>query len=296
MIDIGRLGIWSSGLRSLDAGALAEAVGALDEYGYGAVWFPGGRPDAAITLSEAILSNSTRLAVATGIISIWTGPATDLARAHRTMRERYPGRFVLGLGVSHPESVNREETRSRRPIAEVRAYLDELDVEDPEGRPERVLAALGPRMLRLAAERTGGAHPYFAPIDHVAFARDVLGPRPLLAPEKAVVLEADPERARAIGRAHVTPYLRLQNYTNNLRRFGFDDDDFAAPVSDRLIDAVVAWGDVETVAAAIADHYLAGADHVCVQFLTDPPGTMSPSHWQQLAEAIPSGSSRVREG
>jgi probable F420-dependent oxidoreductase len=182
------------------------------------------------------------------------------------LEDRFPGRFLLGIGASHSVAV----ADYSRPYSKVVAYLDALDALPtpvPPGR--RVLAALGPRMLELAAARTAGAHPYFVPVEHTAFARDTLGPTPLLAPEVAVVLETDADRARELARGYASTYLGLPNYTQNLRRFGFGDEDIDGGGSDRLIDAVIPWGDAAAIAAAVAAHHDAGADHVCLQVIGD---------------------------
>src|SRR5499427_5777068 len=189
---------------------------------------------------------------------------------HRELTETYPGRFLLGLGVSHQQIVDREQAgRYSRPVERMGEYLDALDSgPNPVQRAERVLAAQGPRMLALARDRGAGAHPYLVTVEHTALARDVLGPDRLLAPEQAVVLEADPVRARMIGREHLAPYLQLPNYTNNWLRLGFTADDLAGGGSDRLIDGLVAWGTTEAIRNRIGEHYRAGADHVSIQVVT----------------------------
>ncbi len=187
-------------------------------------------------------------------------------RPSPSLEERFPDRFLLGIGASHSIAV----ADYSRPYSKVVAYLDALDAQPipvPAGR--RVLAALGPRMLELAAARTAGAHPYFVPVEHTAFARDILGPGPLLAPEVAVVLETDPVAARDLARGYASTYLGLPNYTQNLRTFGFGDEDIDGGGSDRLIDAVIPWGDAATIGAAVSAHHDAGANHVCIQVIGD---------------------------
>ena len=182
----------------------------------------------------------------------------------RSLDAQYPGRFVLGLGASHAPLVE----NYTRPYSRMVAYLDTLDVAGPEvGKDRRMLAALGPRMLELARDRAAGAHPYFVPVEHTAHARTILGKGPLLAPEVTVVLESDPTTARNLARTFTAGYLTLPNYANNLRRLGFGDEDLAGGGSDRLVDAVVAWGDVDAVASRVQEHRAAGADHVCIQVL-----------------------------
>jgi len=288
MVDIGRLGVWTFALRSLSGGELADAVGVLEGAGYGALWFPGGSPAGAAAHARGVLGCSSRLAVATGIVSIWAGDPPEIAAAARELDREHPGRFLLGLGASHPELVDRDVPgRYAHPVDAVARFLDALDAADPGADARaRVLAALGPRMLRLAGQRTAGAHPYFVPVEHTAFAREVLGPGALLAPEQAVVLEPDPTQARAVARQHMQVYLGLRNYTANLRRFGFTDDDLAAGGSDRLVDAVVAWGPLERVAERVRSHFDAGADHVCLQVLTATQGALPLAEWRELAGAL----------
>jgi probable F420-dependent oxidoreductase len=198
--------------------------------------------------------------VASGILSIWLASPEEVAAGVAGLEAAHPGRFLLGLGVSHAPLVERLGGRCRRPYSRMVDYLDALDRQQPSVRAgRRVLAALGPRMLALAAARAAGAHPYFVTVEHTASARAALGTGPLLAPEQGVVLERDPERARRIARSHVARYLALPNYTDNLRTVGFGDDDLAGEGSDRLVDAVVAWGDPETVARRVGEHLKAGA-------------------------------------
>jgi probable F420-dependent oxidoreductase len=210
----------------------------------------------------------------------------------KSVSEAYPGRFVLGLGVSHQPMVEglRGQTYGR-PLTAMREYLDRMDASvfmaaEPPETPRRVLAALGPKMLALAAERADGAHPYNVPPEHTARAREILGPDKLLAPEQAVVLETDPAEARRIGRGHVAIYRDLPNYTNNLRQFGITDDDLAGDGSDRVVDTMVAWGDVDAIRARVQEHLDAGADHVAVQVLTADRGELPLDEWRELAPAL----------
>ena len=223
-----------------------------------------------------LLASTTHLSVASGIVNIWRAAPSDVAEAAADLDARYPGRFVLGLGASHAPLVE----NYARPFAQMESYLDALDGAGPSvAKDRRVLAALGPRMLRLAAERAAGAHPYFVPVEHTARARELLGNGPLLAPEVTVVLERDPVTAREVARTFTAGYLTLPNYTNNLRSLGFGDDDLTGAGSDRLVDAVVCWGELDTVAARVREHVEAGADHVCVQVVSSPgvvpPGRVS---------------------
>jgi probable F420-dependent oxidoreductase len=268
-VDLGRIGVWWSGSwRHPDAPDLSVAP-ELESLGYGALW-SSGRFDPGLSAHfEKLLEATDHIPVASGIVSTWVGVPEDVGPAVAALEDRFPGRFLLGLGASHAVAV----ADYARPYSKVVAYLDALDaLPTPVPPSQRVLAALGPRMLELAAARSIGAHPYFVPVEHTAFARGVLGPGPLLAPELAVVLEADPVRARELARGYASTYLGLPNYTQNLRTFGFGDEDIDNGGSDRLIDAVIPWGDVATVASAVAAHHDAGADHVCVQVISDRQG------------------------
>ncbi len=220
--------------------------------------------------------------MASGIVSVWAGAPQDVGPAVAALGERFPGRFLLGIGASHAPAVENYD----RPYAHVVAYLDALDALEVPVPPERrVLAALGPRMLELAAARTAGAHPYFVPVEHTVRARGILGPGPLLAPEVAIVLETDAARARGLARTYAATYLSLPNYTNNLRAFGFGDDDIGGGGSDRLIDAVIPWGDVATIGARIREHHDAGADHVCIQVVADRQG-FPLAQYREIAPAL----------
>jgi probable F420-dependent oxidoreductase len=235
----------------------------LERLGYGAIWV-GGSPPSDLHDIEALLDATSTIIVATGIVNVWKDAAEPVAASYHRIEAKHPGRFLLGVGIGHPEA-----TRTyAKPYDTLVRYLDDLDA---AGVPlnRRVLAALGPRVLRLSAARTLGAHPYLVTPEHTRRARAIIGPDALLAPEQKVVLEADPQRARAIGRPYVEkPYLGLVNYTNNLRTLGFDDDDLAGGGSDRLIDALAVHGDPETVAAQLAGHLNAGANHVPINLLT----------------------------
>lgn len=281
-MQLGRIGIWSGQFWD-DRSAAKEAAVELEQLGYGALWFPN-RP-ALFELARELLDATQRIVVATGIASIWAHPAEEVAEAHHALTQAHPNRFVLGLGVSHAHMVNRNEPgRYTRPFERMGAYLDALDAAPtPVPAGERVLAALGPRMLRLARDRSAGAHPYLVTAEHTRRARETLGAGPILAPEQAVVLETNPERARAIAREHLAMYLQAPNYTNNWLRLGFTADDLTNGGSDRLVDALVAWGDVDTIRERVAQHILAGADHVCLQVLTADRTTMPLKEWQTLA-------------
>jgi probable F420-dependent oxidoreductase len=252
-MQLDQIGIWAP--TRFGTGAVAE----IEALGYGALWL-GGSP--SVEQARPFLEASTTLTIATGILNVWRHDPADVAAAHAEVRAAFPGRFLLGIGIGHPEATSDYS----RPLTTMRRFLDGLDAApQPVPRDERILAALGPKMLALAAERSLGTHPYFTTPDHTRFARESVGAERVVAPELAVVLEADPGRARAIARDYAALYLRLRNYTSNLLRFGFSEHDLADGGSDRLIDAVIPHGEPEAVAEAVHAHLDAGADHVCLQ-------------------------------
>jgi probable F420-dependent oxidoreductase len=281
-MQVGRVGVWSPAFWG-EHTAAREAAASLEHLGYGALWFPNGH--GMFERARDLLDATRTIVVATGIANIWTHPVEEVAAAHHTLTQSYPNRFVLGLGVSHAHLVNREQPgRYMRPFERMRAYLDALDAAPaPVPMGERVLAALGPRMLELARERSAGAHPYLGTVEHTRRAREILGAGPVLAPEQAVALETDPERARAIARGHLAMYLRAPNYTNNWLRLGFTHDDLTGGGSDRLVDALVAWGDLDAIHERVTQHLRAGADHVCLQVLAADRLAMPHDGWQLLA-------------
>jgi probable F420-dependent oxidoreductase len=255
--NLGRFG-------SFGRGVTPEQAKEIEALGYGAVWV-GGSPPAELDWVEPILEKTTTLQVATGIVNIWTAEAGAVAESFHRIEKAYPGRFLLGIGVGHPEA-NQE---FRKPIDALTEYLDKLD-EYGVPKNRRVVAALGPKVLKLSAERSAGAHPYLTTPEHTAEARQLLGPDAFIAPEHKVVLTTDSEQARAVGRKALEIYLNLTNYLNSWKRLGFSDEDVAKPGSDRLVDAVVAYGTTEAIAARLKEHLDAGADHVPVQVLTSP--------------------------
>ena len=285
-MDLGRIGIWSWSF-GRDEHEVGEVTAELEELGYGALWFPN-RPR-IFELAAQILGATRRLVAATGIASIWTHSPEDVTRAHHEIARAHPGRFLLGLGVSHAHVVDRDQPgRYSRPLTRMREYLDRLDrLPDPVPREERALAALGPRMLELARDRTAGAHPYLVTVEHTRRARELLGPGRLLAPEQSVVLETDPARARTVARQHLAMYLQAPNYTNNWLRLGFAPGDLENGGSDRLVDEVVAWGDLEAIAGRVNRHLQAGADHVCIQVATAGGRAALPrQEWRRLAALL----------
>jgi probable F420-dependent oxidoreductase len=250
---LGRFGVWTFGAVKPD-----QAV-EIEKLGYGAVWI-GGSPAADLKDVEPILERTETLAVATGIVNVWMAPAKEVAEAYHRIEDAYPGRFLLGIGVGHPEHTK----EYRKPYDVLVEYLDVLDEECvPTSR--RVVAALGPKVLKLSAQRSAGAHPYLTTPEHTAQAREVIGNSVYLAPEHKVVLSTDSDEARAIGRQTVDMYLNMSNYLNNWKRLGFTDEDIAKPGSDKLIDAVVAHGTADDIAKRLGEHLEAGADHVTIQ-------------------------------
>lgn len=254
--ELGRFGVWLP-TRSISP----ELAAGIESLRYGAAWI-GGSPDADLSWADPALAQTTSLQLATGIVNIWSAPAPAVAESFHRIESGHPGRFLLGVGVGHPEHTQQYV----KPYDALVSYLDELDAAlVPTSR--RVIAALGPRVLGLAAQRSAGAHPYLTTPEHTAKARDLLGGAVFLAPEHKVVLTTDAEKARAIGRQTVEFYLGLSNYVNNWLRLGFTEADVRKPGSDRLIDAVVAYGTPEDIARRLGEHLEAGADHVAIQVL-----------------------------
>jgi probable F420-dependent oxidoreductase len=273
--QLGRFGIWRGAWQTTP-----ELAANLERLGYGTLWL-GGSPDGDLAVAEGLLEATSTLMVGTSIVNIWKDDAAPVARAFARVQSRYPGRFALGIGAGHPEAT--QEYTS--PYQNLARYLDALRADGvPEDRI--VLAALGPKVLKLAGERAGGAIPYLVPPEHTRLAREILGPQPLLAPEHKAVINTDAAAARRLGRRRVrNPYLGLVNYTSNLRRLGYTDADLAGDGSDRLIDALVAHGSASQVAARLREHLDAGADHVCVQLLTEADSDPLPGY-ADLARAL----------
>jgi probable F420-dependent oxidoreductase len=288
-MDLGRIGVWSGALRNGERNAVLDAAAELEELGYGTIWFPAGAHEGLAEHIESILQRTRRVAVATGIVNIWTHPAAEVAAEHHALTTAHPGRFLLGLGVSHQGVVEGSGLTYERPLAKMSSFLDELDaaVPNPVPKAERILASLGPRSLEQAGKRSCGTHPYFVPPAHTRIAREALGPGAVVAPEQMVVLETDPVRARAVARPLIDRYLHAPNYTNNLLRLGFSAADFENGGSDELVDAIVARGDPETIMQRVQEHLDAGADHVCIQDLTDTPAAIPMAGWRQLATVLP---------
>jgi probable F420-dependent oxidoreductase len=276
-VDMGSIGVWGSRRMGSDD-ELAAVVAELEELGYGAFWL-GSTPGDLEPIAR-LLAATRSMPIASGIVSVWDEPPEVVAAAYRRVSAAYPDRLVLGLGAGHRAAVGE---RYVRPVERITEFLD---VFDANGVPadRRVLAALGPRVLSLAGERTAGAHPYLVTPEHTRRAREILGRSPLLAPEQKVVLETDRDRALRLGREAVAMYLQLPNYTRNLLRLGFTEDDIAGRGSDRLVEGLVAWGDEEAIRARVAEHHEAGADHVSIQ-VVNPAAERLPA-FRALAPAL----------
>ncbi|RYE60720.1 MAG: TIGR03620 family F420-dependent LLM class oxidoreductase [Hyphomicrobiales bacterium] len=284
-IELGSIGIWSSSIRFAPTEAALQATRELEALGFESLWIPGGIDDGVLGCLEPLLAGTDKLRIATGIINIWKQPAADVAKWFLAQSPETQARVLLGVGVSHGPIIGEAWAK---PVAKMRAYLDELDA---AGVPtDRIcVAALGPKMLELSALRTAGAHPYMVTASHTAFARSIMGRDALLAPELGVVLETDPDKARAIARGIVEPYSKLPNYANNWLRDGFSKHEIDS-LDDRLIDAVIAWGDLSAIKARIDEYHDAGANHVCLQAI-GPAGMIADldhdlSDWRMLAKLL----------
>lgn len=276
-MELGELGVWTS-YRAIGEENAGQAAKLAEDLGFGAFWL-GGSPQ--LPAVRPLLDATERLIVATGIVNVWQYQPARLAVEHAELTRAFPGRLLLGIGIGHPEATGDYS----KPLSTMRDFLDGLDAADPPvPREQRCMAALGPKMLELSAERSRGALSYFVPAQHTRFARERLGEGALLAAELACVLETDPERARAKARTYAQLYLGLRNYTSNLLRFGFTHQDLADGGSDRLIDAIVPHGTASEIAAVVREHLDAGADHVCLQ----PVGVrgIPREEWTALASAL----------
>ena len=274
-IDLGRLGVWLGALALQPWAEERESALEIEALGYGTIWYSESHlTRESMSHGALLLDATTSVAVASGIASIWVRDATSTANAAASLHDAHPNRFMLGLGVSHSPLVARRGHDYRRPLAAMRDYLDRMDEPGAYGRCEperRCIGALGPKMLALAAERTAGAHPYLVTPGQTAWAREILGDGPLLAPEQGFVIDTDATSARASARAFLKTYLRLENYRTSWRRLGFGDEDFADGGSDRLVDELIPWGDAEFVTGRLKQHFEAGADHVAVQAVGPEP-------------------------
>ncbi len=279
-------GIWSGQLRYGDAAVITEAAAELDELGYRAIWIPDVGGDVLGSV-ELLLGATPRAVIATGILNVWMHEPAEVAGQRASWSEAWQRRFLLGLGVSHQVLIDHNNPgRYAKPYSKMVEYLDGLDAAKvPFPADARVLAALRPKMLGLARDRAAGVHPYFVPPEHIARARDILGADAMIGVELAVVVDTDPATARETARRHTGTYVNLPNYTNNLREFGYGDDDFADRGSDRLVDAIVAWGDVDAIAKRVTAMRDAGADHVCIQVIR-ADDELPRAEWRELAAAL----------
>jgi probable F420-dependent oxidoreductase len=285
-MDLAGVGVWSSQLEYGDPSKVAEAAVELEELGFTALWVPDiGGP--VLDAVRHLLSSTKQVVVATGILNLWMHDPTDAADFYASVVAEHGDRFLMGIGVSHAPLIDSKEPgRYRKPLAATRQYLDAIDATaQPVPAENRVLAALGPKMLELAATRSRGAHPYLVTPDHTHQAREILGEGPLLLPEQTYFLTDDRAEARAVGNKMLSAYLALPNYANNLLRSGFTQDDIDS-VSDRLFDALIAWGDEDVVLTRINEHRAAGADHVCVQALSADLTAFPYEQWRRLAAAL----------
>jgi probable F420-dependent oxidoreductase len=285
-MDLTGIGIWSSQLRYGNAAESADAAAELDELGFRALWIPdvGGQVFDAV---GNLLAATKQTTIATGILNLWMHTPADVATNFATLTADHGDRFLLGIGVSHAPLIDAGNPgRYRKPLAATETFLDELDA-TPQPVPvqRRVLAALGPKMLQLSARRGAGAHPYLVTPEHTATARGVLGDAPLLLPEQTVILTDNADEARAIGTDWLRSYLALPNYANNLLRSGFSEED-VSQVSDRLFNAIIAWGNEDAILRRVSEHRSAGANHVCVQVLRSDPKAYPREEWRRIAAAL----------
>jgi probable F420-dependent oxidoreductase len=286
---LGRVGVWSTAVPNEPAANLRERLAEYEALGYPSIWFGEAFSRENLSAAALALSWTRELVVATGITNVYARDAAAANAGRKTLGEAFPGRFVMGLGISHQHAVVMRGQEYGPPVATMRAYLDAMEAapymgpEPPEPVP-LVLAALGPRMLDLARDRTDGAHPYFVPPEHTAQARERLGPGKLLAPEQAVILTDDEERARELAREHCAFYLTAPNYRNSMLRLGFDESDLENGGSGRLHERIVVWGGEDAIRARVKEHLDAGADHVCIQTL--PSGELNLDALRRLAPAL----------
>ncbi|HEX5095241.1 MAG TPA: LLM class F420-dependent oxidoreductase [Acidimicrobiia bacterium] len=294
-MDLGPVGIWTFCLDGQPSARAREIAAELESLGYGSLWIPEVMGRDPFVAASGLLAGTERLVVGTGIASVWARDALAMKSAWYTVEEAHPDRFILGLGVSHQPFVDGMRAATyEKPLSKMRAYLDAMDMapfaaSPPTTTPKRVLAALGPKMLALAGEKTDGAHPYNGTPEHTAAAREIMGPGKLLAVEQKVVCVEDAAAAREIARGMLRVYTPLPNYANNWKRLGFTDDDLADGGNDRFVDTVVAWGSEDTIKRRVQAHLDAGADHVCIQVLTAEGFAARPiDEWRRLAPALTS--------
>jgi probable F420-dependent oxidoreductase len=291
--DLGRLGIWSRELRFGEAGDMRDGAAELEQMGFGALWVPGGFDGPLLAICADQLGATSDVVIATGILNVFGHDPAEVAREQAGIDERFPGRFLLGIGVGHAKFLGSEaQEQSRRPLEVIGRYLDELDRHAPDGTsPARVVAALAPRMVQLARERTLGIHPYMVPVSHTAEVRAALGAGPLVLTEQSVVIGTDIDDLRARARVDLALYLTLPNYVRTWGRLGYGPDDLADDGSDRLVDDVYALGTVEQIGVRVREHLAAGADHVCLRVVTNAPmtgagETLPRAAWRELAGLV----------
>ena len=283
---IGRLGLWSMELRGSNKPEVHDAAAALDDEGWRAFWIAGANGPGLWADADGLLSSAPRVSVAFGVMSIWSADARIAAEQHHRLTATHGRRLITGLGVSSPASAAAVGQEYGTPIAAMTRYLDELDGASPTiGAADRILGALGPRMVALARERAAGIHPFLVTPESNAINRDILGPDALIAPHQAVVLETDPGKAREIARRGIGMFIGFPSYQANLRRLGFGDDDLIPGGSDRLIDATVAWGSLDDIGHRVQEHWNAGADHVALQVLSADRG-LPRSQWHELSALL----------
>lgn len=287
-MELQAVGVWSRELAEQgEVGRDLDHAAEIEQLGYGSIFVPGRISGDTLVAVENVLAATTSIPVVTGILNIWVHDPAEVADTFHRLDETFPGRFHLGVGISHAPVVTRRSDRQwdNRPLAKLASYLDELDATaTPVPHDRMLVAALGPRAMRLARDRSAGTHPYFTPVAHTAAAREAMGPDGIVAAEATVLVETDPDRARAAAREFMALYLGLPNYTNNLLRHGFTDADLTDGGSDRLVDAIVGWGDEDAVAARVREHLDAGADHVCIQVIGDPARRLD--DWRRLAPVL----------
>ncbi|GBE24669.1 MAG TPA: TIGR03620 family F420-dependent LLM class oxidoreductase [Actinobacteria bacterium] len=291
-MDIGRVGLWTFLLDEQPTSRVRDLVQEIEDMGWSTLWRPESTGRDVLVAASVMLEATSRLIVASGIAQIYARHPVTTAAAQKTLSEAHEDRFLLGLGVAHAASVEGiRKLNYRTPYSDMVAYLKAMaeapyTAVEPATKPPTVLAALGPRMLKLSADAADGAHPYFTPPEHTAMARDILGQGPLLAPEQMVVIDSNLDRARSVARANMARYLRLPNYTNNLLRCGFTQTDID-DVTDRLVDGIVACGDLDVTVDRVQQHLDAGADHVCIQVLVaDNDLDVTIDQWHRLAVAF----------
>jgi probable F420-dependent oxidoreductase len=285
-MDLSGVGIWSFHLRDGDRAEAADAAAELEELGFAALWIPD-RGGPVFDAAGHLLAATSRVTVATGVLNLWMHTPAETAAGYASLSSAYDDRFLLGIGVSHAEAVNHAEPgRYGRPLAAMTGFLDALDTADPPVPAEgRVVAALGPKMLEVSAKRARGVHSYLVTPEHTQRAREAVGGGALVLPEQTVILCSGAADARAIGTGWLRRYLHAKNYATSMLRQGFSEEDVAS-VSDRLFDALIAWGDEEAIRRRVAEHRAAGADHVTLQVLTADESAFPREQWRRLAAAL----------